>query len=75
MEGEKAKFIKVDKFDSVISAITVIKKKLSEAKVNLVKINQLKDAEDLAVQKWGAELDNVENKIENIELELMGEGR
>ena len=63
----------MDKFDSIINAITIIKKKLLDAKTNLAKINELKQEEDLAVQKWGAELDGVQSKVENIELELMGD--
>jgi chromosome segregation ATPase len=69
----KSTFIKVDKYDDVMSALTVIKKKLSEAKQTLEKINSLKSEEEAAVQKWSSDLDNVHAKIETIESELREE--
>ena len=70
---EKSTFIKVDKFDNVISAITVIKRKLNEARQTLDQINGLKQEEDAAVAKWSADLDAVQGKIQNIEAELITE--
>lgn len=73
MEKEKPTFIKVDKFDSALSTLSLIKRKLAEAKTTLSKINELKQEEDVAVQKWASDLDAVQVKVETIESELIGE--
>ncbi len=70
---EKSTFIKVDKFDTVMSALSVIKRKLAEAQAELDKINNLKQEEDAAVQKWANDLSNVQMKVQSIESELMNE--
>ena len=67
---EKTTFIKVDKFDTVLGAIAIIKKKLNDAKNTLDKVNALKQEEDLTVQKWASDLDAVQMKVNNLELEL-----
>jgi len=73
MNGEKSTFIKIDKFETVTSALSVIKKKLMEAQVTLEKIDSLKKEEDAAVAKWSADLNAVQSKILNIESELIHE--
>jgi hypothetical protein len=73
MDGEKSTFIKVDKFEAVVSALSVIKKRLAEAQTTLDKINMLKQEEDTTVQKWTADLNSVQTKVEGIESELMHE--
>ena len=70
---DKSTFIKVDKFDTVISAIAVVKKKLLEAKNTLDRINSLKEEEDMTVQKWSADLDSIGEKIIAMESELTKE--
>ncbi len=74
MDGEKTTFIKIDKFDTVMSALSAIKKKIAEAKTTLEKINSLKHEEDAVVQKWEADLNAVQAKMDNIETELNTEG-
>ena len=67
---EKATFIKVDKFDSVLGAVSIIKRKLNDAKGTLDRINALKQEEDVTVQKWAADLESVQKKIDNLEMDL-----
>ncbi len=73
MDMEKSTFIKIDKFESAMGAISVIKKKLAEAQATLGKIQTLKQEEDAAVEKWQAELQSVEEKVHAVESELMNE--
>ena len=56
-----------------MSALSAIKKKLMEAQITLEKINAVKQEEDMAVQKWSADLAAVQSKLENVESELMKE--
>ena len=70
---EKSTFIKIDRFETAMSALSAIKRKLMEAQVTLEKINEIKQEEDAAVQKWSADLVAVQSKLENVESELMKE--
>jgi hypothetical protein len=70
---EKSTFIKVDKFETVMSALAVIKRKLMEAQATLDKVSELKQQEDITVQKWSADLQSVHAKVQNIESELTRE--
>ncbi len=72
-EKEKSTFIKVDKFDNVVSAMNVIKRKINDAKTTIERINSLKTEEDAAVQKWSSDLEAIEAKIANIESHLTQE--
>lgn len=66
-------FIKIDKYENVVSAVEVIRKKINEAKNTLTKIDSLKTHEDAELDKWGSELGNVEEKINAIET-MLSEG-
>ncbi len=70
---EKSTFIKIDRFETAMAALSTAKKKLIEAQVTLDKINELKQEEDAAVQKWSSDLAALQSKLENIESELMKE--
>ena len=70
---DKSTFIKVDRFEAAIAALNAIKRKLTEAQMTLDKINNLKQEEDFAVQKWSSDLSALQTKLENIESELLSE--
>jgi hypothetical protein len=71
--NEKPTFIKIDKFDEVTAALSVIKKKLLDSKNTLQKITDLKQEEDAAVEKWTNDLTSVHQKIEEIESQITNE--
>ncbi len=73
MNGEKSTFIKIDKFETAMSVLLLVKKKLSEAQATLDKINSLKQEEDIAVEKWASDLASIKTKLDNIESELTSE--
>lgn len=73
MDGEKSTFIKIEKFETAMSAINAIKRKLAEAQNTLDKINSIKQEEDAAALKWASDLAAVQSKIGNIESELLNE--
>ena len=45
-------FIKVDDYDSVLSLVKTIRRKLDEAKETILKINDLKNEEDHQLETW-----------------------
>lgn len=70
---EKSTFIKIDRFETAMAALSAIKKKLMEAQAALERINAVKQEEDAAVQKWASDLAAVQSKLDNVESELMKE--
>ncbi|MFC1727856.1 hypothetical protein ACFLZ7_00115 [Nanoarchaeota archaeon] len=70
---DKPVFIKIDKFENVVAAVEVIRKKINEAKTTLTKLSELKSQEDGELDKWSAELGDVENKIDVVET-MLSEG-
>ncbi|MEK6886986.1 MAG: hypothetical protein AABW88_04080 [Nanoarchaeota archaeon] len=70
---EKSTFIKIDRFETAMSALSAVKRKLMEAQVTLDKINAVKQEEDVAVQKWASDIAAVQSKLEGVESELMKE--
>ena len=63
-------FVKVDEYNSVLSLVKVIRKKLDEAKETLMKINDLKNEEDHQIELWQNTLVEVEKKIDFIDHSL-----
>jgi septal ring factor EnvC (AmiA/AmiB activator) len=59
-------FVKIDDYDDVTELVATIRKKLSDAKETLAKINDLKNEEDHQLETWQNTLDEVEKKIEFI---------
>jgi len=59
-------FVKVDEYDSVLSLLKTIQKKLEEAKDTIVKINDLKNEEDHQLEMWQGTLGEIEKKLDFI---------
>lgn len=60
-------FVKIDRYNEVVSIVTALRKKLDEAKDTLLKINNFKNEEDHQVELWQNSLGEIEKKIEFIE--------
>ena len=71
--ADKPVFIKIEKYENVVDAVRVIRKKINEAKGTLGKLSELKTHEDDELAKWSTELGNVESKIDVIE-NMLSEG-
>ena len=63
-------FIKVDDYESVLSLVKTISKKLDEAKETILKINDLKNEEDHQLEAWQNTLAEVEKKVDFIDHSL-----
>ena len=63
-------FIKVDDYDSVLSLVKSIRKKLDEAKETILKINDLKNEEDHQLEAWQNTLAEIEKKVDFIDHSL-----
>jgi hypothetical protein len=57
-------YVKIDEYRDVLDVLNMIKSKLKEAKDTLAKINDLKNQEDVEIERWKAGLENVSRKVE-----------
>jgi len=70
MEKTNPIFIKIDEYKDVLDIVSLIKKRISEGRTVLSKINDLKNQEDEELQNWSVELDDIEKKIDFINSNL-----
>lgn len=63
-------FVKVEEYEDVLNLIKTIKKKIEEAKVTLLKVNDLKNEEDHQLEMWQSALEEVEKKVGFIDSSL-----
>lgn len=66
----KPLFVKIDDYKDVVDIMTLIKKKLYDAKTILSSINDIKEQEDNEIQQWNNSIDDIESKIEYIDKNL-----
>ena len=60
-------FVKIDDYEELLNVFSFIKKNISDAKVLLNKIAELKAQEDIELENWYAEVSDVEGKIKFID--------
>lgn len=60
-------FIKLEEYNDILAIVSVIKKKISEAKETLLKLEQLREEEDHEVVLWQSNLKDVHEKIEFVD--------
>jgi hypothetical protein len=66
----KPLFVKIDDYKDVIDIMTLIKKKINDAKSILVSINDIKAQEDSEIEQWNNKIEDIEKKIEYIDKNL-----
>ena len=63
-------FVKIDEYNEVLDVVSLIKKKIEDAKDTLHKINDLKNEEDHQLELWQNALGEIEKKVEFIDSSL-----
>jgi hypothetical protein len=56
-------YVRIEEYKDVLDVINMVKNRLKQAKDTLRKINELKNEEDVEMEKWEAGLDQVERRI------------
>jgi hypothetical protein len=56
-------YVRIEEYKDVLDVISMLRNKLKEARDSLQKINELKNEEDIELEKWEAGLDAVERRI------------
>lgn len=68
--GNMPVFVRIDDYSTIIEVLDLLKMKLADAKQTLDKIAELKSKEDEELERWRAELDEVERKVDFIDRTL-----
>jgi hypothetical protein len=68
--GEAPVFVKIEDYKDILDILSLVKDRLEEAKRTLADINDLKNDEDSELSMWGSTLNEIENKLDNIDRTL-----
>ena len=66
----KALYVKVDDYKDIVDIMTLIRKKLQDAKGILNSINGLKNEEDKEIEQWNSNIDEIDRKIDYLDRTL-----
>jgi len=68
--SERTLFIKIDKYKSVMKNLDYIKEKLDELEKVVNKLDEIKKEEDEELSKWHSDLENLKERLSNIDKTL-----
>jgi len=63
-------YVRVDEYKDIMDIMTLLRDKIRQSKFLLDKIAELKSQEDSELATWAKELEDVENRITNIDKSL-----
>ena len=63
-------FVKIDEYKDILDVLDLIKDKLAEARRTLADLNELKNDEDAELELWSSTLNEIENKLDDIDRSL-----
>lgn len=66
----KPLYVKIDDYKDVVDIMTLIKKKINDARSILSSINDIKSQEDYEIEQWNNKIEDIEKKIEYIDKNL-----
>lgn len=66
-------FVKIEEYKDVLDVLDVVKSKLVEAKGTLDEIQKLKDEEDRELSAWVQNMDEIAQKVSNIDKTVFGQ--
>ncbi len=70
---EKPIFVKIEKFKDSIESLSEIKEKLRHASSFLQKIKEIRQQEDHELAEWEQDLENLKEKLDNIDKKLFSD--
>lgn len=73
MERKSHIFVKVEDYKDIVDIVTLLKKKIRDARGVINSINTLKNEEDAEIEQWGSSIDEIEKKIDFINRSLLEE--
>ena len=73
MERKSHIFVKVEDYKDIVDIVTLLKKKIRDARGVVNSINTLKNEEDAEIEQWSSSIDEIEKKIDFINRSLLEE--
>jgi phage host-nuclease inhibitor protein Gam len=70
MDERAPVFVKIDEYKDIADIMTLMREKLRQAKFLLDKIAELKAQEDAELATWAKELEDVEERVGNVDKAL-----
>ncbi len=67
-------FVKIEEYKDITDIMTIMREKMRQAKFLLDKVTELKAQEDRELANWTKELEDVENRLQNIDKTLFEPG-
>jgi hypothetical protein len=69
-EKEMPIYVRIEEYRDVLDVVNMLKNKLDEAKTVLAKLNELKNEEDIELERWENGLAAVERKVQFVDKTL-----
>ena len=66
----KSLYVKIEDYKDIVDIMTLIKKKIEDAKGILGSINALKNQEDSEIEQWNSNIDEIDRKIDYLDKTL-----
>lgn len=70
MDSKAPVFVKIDDYKDIVDLLALIKDRLKQAKYLLDKVKEIKDQEDAEITAWFKELDDVDQRINDVDRAL-----
>jgi len=68
---KKTVFVKIDEYKKILETINLIKGKIEKAKQEILSLSELRQREEIELNKWKEVLEEVENRVNNISSSLL----
>ncbi|MBD3361614.1 hypothetical protein GF358_02355 [Candidatus Woesearchaeota archaeon] len=70
MDSKAPVFVKIDDYKDIVDLLSLIKDRLKQAKFLLDKVKEIKDQEDAEIKAWSKELNDVDQRINEVDRSL-----
>jgi uncharacterized protein Yka (UPF0111/DUF47 family) len=71
LNKEMPVFVKIEDYKEILDVIELMKNKIAQAKGLIQRINELKNEEDSELEAWKTNIDEIEQKVDNIDSSLL----
>jgi hypothetical protein len=70
MDSKAPVFVKIEDYKDIVDLIALVKDRLKQAKFLLGKIREIKDQEDAEITAWTNEIEDVDQRINDVDRAL-----
>ncbi|MBN1644918.1 hypothetical protein JW851_02680 [Candidatus Woesearchaeota archaeon] len=70
MDSKAPVFVKIEDYKDIVDLLALIKDRLKQAKFLLDKVKEIKDQEDTEISIWSKEIEDVDQRISDVDRAL-----